>query len=60
MGRRGPVVPVLRFVFKNVLLLASIVADPDPSDRYVLGLLDPDPDLLVRGLDPDPSITKQK
>ncbi len=25
-----------------------------------LGLLDPDPDLLVRGMDPEPSITKQK
>jgi hypothetical protein len=34
---------------------SSCVADPDP---YVLGLLDPDP--LVRGTDPDPSIIKQK
>jgi hypothetical protein len=36
--------------------------DPDPSDPYVCGLLDPDPNPLVRGLDPDPdlSITKQK
>jgi hypothetical protein len=25
-----------------------------------LGLLDPDPDPLVRDMDPDPSITKQK
>jgi hypothetical protein len=25
-----------------------------------LGLLDPDPDLLIRGMDPDPSIIKQK
>ncbi len=35
----------------------SSVADPDsdPSDPYVLGLLDPDPDTLVRGLDPDPA-----
>jgi hypothetical protein len=36
------------------------VADPDP---YVLELLDPpDPDPLVRGMDPDPdpSTTKQK
>ncbi len=40
----------------------------DPSDRMFFGLLDPDPDLLVRGmdpdpateLDPDPSIIKQK
>ncbi len=40
-------------------LLASSVADPDP---YFLGLLDPDPDPLVRGMDPDPdsSITKEK
>jgi hypothetical protein len=47
----------------------SSVADPDPnpetsdpnpdtSDPYVLGLLDPDP--LVRGMGPDPSILKQK
>ncbi len=34
--------------------------------RMFLGLLDPDPDLLVRGIDPDPAsdpypyITKQK
>jgi len=35
------------------------VADPDPNpDPYFLGLLDPDP--LVRGMDPDPSIIKQK
>ncbi len=27
---------------------------PDPSDPYVFGLLDPDPDPLVRGMDPDP------
>jgi hypothetical protein len=27
---------------------------------YVFGLLDPDPDLLVRGADPDPFIIKQK
>jgi hypothetical protein len=39
------------------------VADPDSSDPYVLGLMDPDP--LVRGTDPasdpdpDPSIIKQ-
>jgi hypothetical protein len=33
------------------------VADTDP-DPYVSGLLDPDP--LVRGTDPDPSIIKKK
>jgi hypothetical protein len=27
--------------------------NPDPSDPYVGGLLDPDPDPLVRGMDPD-------
>ncbi len=41
------------------------VPDPDPVIRIhqihmVLGLPDPDPDPLVRGMDPDPSITKQK
>jgi hypothetical protein len=46
--------------------LYSSVGDPnpDPSDSYILGLLDSDPDPLVRGmdpvLDPDPSIIKQK
>jgi hypothetical protein len=39
----------------------SSVADPDP---YVLGLLDPNPDPLVRGRyrvpGTDPSIIKQK
>jgi hypothetical protein len=40
----------------NVLCLPSTnsVADPDPPDPHVLGLLDPDPDPLVRGMDPDP------
>ncbi len=36
--------------------------NPDPSDPYFLGLLDPNP--LVRGMDPDPdpdpSMIKQK
>jgi hypothetical protein len=42
--------------------LHSSVADPDLSDPMFLGLLDPNPDLLVRGTDPDPdpSIIKQK
>ncbi len=31
-----------------------------PLDQHVLGLLDPDADPLVRGMDPDPSIIKQK
>jgi hypothetical protein len=48
---------------QNILTKIS-VADPDPLDPYVLGLLDPDQNPLVRGLDPaldqDPSITKQK
>ncbi len=34
--------------------------DPDPPDPGVFGLLDPDPDPFVRGMDPDPSIIKQK
>ena len=33
--------------------------DPDPKPWF-LGLLDPGPDPLVRGMDPDPSIIKQK
>jgi hypothetical protein len=32
--------------------------DPDPPDPHFLGLPDPDP--LVRGMDPDPSVVKQK
>jgi hypothetical protein len=41
--------------------IQSIVADPEPDPQYpyVFGPLDPDPDLLVQGTDPDPS-TKQK
>ena len=34
--------------------------NPDPSVRMFLGLLNPDPDPLVRGMDPDLSIIKQK
>jgi hypothetical protein len=49
-------------------IVLTSVADPDSPDPHVLGLLDPDPDPLVRGMDldpdpvsdPDPSITKQK
>ncbi len=42
--------------------LCHSVADPDPSDPYVLSLLDPDLNPLIRGTDPDPdpSIIKQK
>ncbi len=46
-------------MFIAVLRIRISIRDP-----YVLGLLDPDPDPLVRNmdpdLDPDPSITKQK
>ncbi len=51
--------------FEDLFLVIPSVADPDPnpdpdsSDSYVLALLDPDPDSLVRGMDPDPSIIKQ-
>ena len=34
--------------------------DPDPSDPYVFGPPGTDPDPLVRRMDPDPSIIKQK
>jgi hypothetical protein len=37
---------------QDVWSIMSSVADPDPSDPCVLGLLDLDP--LVRGTDPDP------
>jgi hypothetical protein len=36
-------------------LVYSSVADPDP---YVFGLMDPYPDTLDRGMDPDPSTSK--
>jgi hypothetical protein len=46
---------------------AGVKKAPDPGSwirirriRMFLGLLDPDPDPLVRDMDPDPSITKQK
>ncbi len=32
----------------------SSVGDPDPQDPHVLGLLGPDPNPLVTGMDPDP------
>ncbi len=41
-------------------LKAGSVADPDPPDPHVLGLLDSDSDPLVKDMDPDPSIIKQK
>jgi hypothetical protein len=54
----------LKGVVVSAWLVHGIVADPNPSDPYVLGLLDPDPDPLVRSMDPDPypypSIIKQK
>jgi hypothetical protein len=50
-----------RLFYKKYGYLSSSVAVPYPSDPYVLGLLDPVPDPLVRGMDPapDPSIIKQ-
>ncbi len=47
-------------------LVGCSVVDPDPNPdppiHMFLGLLDQDPDTLVRGMDPapDPSIIKQK
>ncbi len=56
----------LKCGFSSTLILfdaPNSVADPypDSSDPMYLGLLDlgPDPDPLVRGTDPDPSIIKQ-
>ncbi len=50
--------------FPNMIKLKVVSSvpepDPDPWIRKFLELLDPDPDLLVRGTDPDPSIIKQK
>ncbi len=49
-----------------LLIICSVAVpdpylDPDPPDPHVLGLLDPDSDPLVTGMDPDPdpSIIKQ-
>ncbi len=39
-------------VLDNAVL--SSVADPDPPDPHFLGLPEPVPDPLVRGMDPDP------
>jgi hypothetical protein len=45
---------VLEFLYTRTNVNSS-VADPDPNpDLHVLGLPDPDP--LVRAMDPDPSI----
>jgi hypothetical protein len=57
--------------FQNVEIYRCFIPvlriwNPDPSDPYGFGLLNPDPDPLVRGmdpgaaLDPDPFIIKQK
>jgi hypothetical protein len=32
---------------------------PDPPDPHALGLLDPDLDLLVGGVDPDPDLAPE-
>ncbi len=44
------------------IVILSSVTDPYPPDPHVMGLLDPDPDPLVGGVDPEPDtfITKQK
>jgi hypothetical protein len=47
--------------YKAVFLsLVDPDSDPDPPDQHVLGLPDPAPYPLDRGMDPDPSIIKQK
>ncbi len=45
---------------ENCKMLCISVPDPDPPDPHVFG--PPDPDPLVRGMDPDqdPSIIKKK
>jgi hypothetical protein len=45
---------------KEIITNPYSVSDPDPTDPMFLGLLDPLPDPLVRGMDPYPSIIKQK
>jgi hypothetical protein len=59
--------PLAKFVtfskrWASALWSLGSVADPDPPEPHVLGLLDPDPDPLVRDMDPapDPSIIMQK
>jgi hypothetical protein len=56
---RVPVCVCKVWAHAAINIVKSSVADPDPSDPYVLGFLDPD--LLVRDTDPDtdPSIIKQ-
>jgi hypothetical protein len=44
------------FSFQKNFEQAISVADPDPNDPYVLGLLDLDSDPVVRGTDPDPTL----
>jgi hypothetical protein len=57
--------PPLQYIFQTEPLTLQgrlLYSVPDPPDPQVLGLLDPDPDPLVRGMDPDPdpSIIMQK
>jgi hypothetical protein len=52
-GRAGQSEGTYSFIpFKSVLRIRRV--------RIISGLLDPDPDPLVRGMDTDPSIIKQK
>ncbi len=53
-------VPYLVTVYRYNFCNGTSIADPDPSDPYVLGLLDQDPGPLVRGTSPDPDPSKQK
>jgi hypothetical protein len=53
----------VNFLFLGVqtLLTASVAdPDPDPPDPRVFGPPGSVPDLVVRGMDPDPFIIKQK
>jgi hypothetical protein len=45
-------------MYKAGISVADPNPDPDPPDPHVFG--PPDKDLLVRGMDPDPSTTIQK
>ncbi len=47
------------YVYTVTVSITISVADPDLVCMF-LGLLDPDPDPVVRGTDQDPSIIKQK
>jgi hypothetical protein len=62
LGARPPAAPPpTASIYKQLAVFKAVLRVPGPN-LYILGLMDPVPDPLVRGIDPDPdpSIIMQK